>query len=69
MKFRLSFTLLPSIWLVPLLPSYSVTLLFYPFVILLPSSLVPLLLCCHFFNFSVFLHDKAQFFSRIDAFF
>ena len=38
-------------------------------VTLLPYCSVPLLLCCHFLNFSIFLHDRSQFFFRIDAFF
>ena len=29
---------------------------------MLPYCSVPLLLCCHFLNFSIFLHDKSQFF-------
>ena len=66
-----------SVTLLPLLLRYLVTLLLYPLVTLslcypvtlLPFSLVLLLLCCQFFNFSIFLHDKSQVFSRIDAFF
>ena len=65
-----SVTLLPCfLFTLDLLPYCSVSLLFCPFVTLLPSSLVPLLLCCQFFNFSVFAHGKTQFFSLIDAFF
>ena len=53
-----SVTLLPC-YLFTLLPYCYVPLLFCPFVTLLPSSLVPWLLRCQFFNFSVFVHDKS----------
>ena len=61
-----------------LFPCYSVTLLPWYFVALLPCysvtwlpcCSVPLLLCCRFFKILVYsLHDKSQFFPRIDAFF
>ena len=39
---------------------YPVTLLLCYLVTLLPYCSVPLLLCCHFLNFSLFLHDKSQ---------